>query len=104
MGLHRTAIALFFLVGLVVPSEGNAEGDIAAGRARAAVCAGCHGAEGITTNPGWPNLAGQNYTYLVKRLKEFRDGTREQATMSAMASPLSDLDIRNLSAYFASLR
>jgi cytochrome c553 len=79
-------------------------GDIAAGKAKAASCAGCHGADGISANPLWPNLAGQKAPYLVKQLKAFRDGVRQDPMMSAMARPLSDADIENLAAYYSSLK
>jgi len=78
-------------------------GDAAAGKAKAAVCAGCHGAKGISANPLWPNLAGQKDQYLMKQLKAFRDGSRKDPTMSSMAKPLSDADIANLAAYFSGL-
>jgi cytochrome c553 len=78
-------------------------GDIAAGKAKAAVCAACHGAAGISAMPLWPNLAGQKDQYLVKQLKAFRDGTRKDPSMSPMATALTDADIDNLAAYFSSL-
>lgn len=80
-----------------------AAGDAAAGKAKAATCAGCHGAAGVSANPLWPNLAGQKDAYLVKQIKAFRDGTRTDPMMSPMAKPLSDADIENLAAYFSSL-
>jgi cytochrome c553 len=79
-------------------------GDIAAGKTKAASCAGCHGSDGISANPLWPNLAGQKAPYLVKQLKAFRDGGRQDPMMSAMAIPLSDADIENLAAYYSSLK
>ena len=79
-------------------------GDIAAGKTKAASCAGCHGSDGISANPLWPNLAGQKAPYLVKQLKAFRDGGRQDPMMSAMARPLSDADIDNLAAYYSSLK
>jgi cytochrome c553 len=79
-------------------------GDIAAGKTKAASCAGCHGSDGISANPLWPNLAGQKAPYLVKQLKAFRDGGRQDPMMSAMARPLSDADIENLAAYYSSLK
>jgi len=85
-------------------SVSMAAGDAAAGKAKSAVCAGCHGPKGISVNPLWPNLAGQHDAYMVKQLKAFRDGTRSDPTMSAMAKPLSDSDIDNLAAYFSSLK
>jgi len=78
--------------------------DLAAGKAKAASCAGCHGADGISNNPLWPNLAGQKAPYLVKQLKAFRDGARQDPMMSAMARPLTDADIENLAAYYSSLK
>jgi len=79
-------------------------GDIAAGKAKSATCAGCHGGNGISMVPMYPNLAGQKEQYLVKSIKAFRDGTRTDPTMNAMAKPLSDADIDNLAAYYASLK
>jgi len=77
--------------------------DPEAGKARAAACQACHGAEGISPNPLWPNLAGQQDQYLIAQMKAFRDGTRKNPMMSPMAAPLSDEDIENLAAYYASL-
>jgi cytochrome c553 len=81
-----------------------AAGDAAAGKTKAATCAGCHGAEGVSNNPLWPNLAGQKDGYIAKQLKAFRDGTRSDPMMSPMAKPLSDADIDNLAAHFSSLK
>jgi cytochrome c553 len=78
-------------------------GDAEAGKTKAASCAGCHGATGVSSNPMWPNLAGQKEGYLVKQMKAFRDGTREDPMMTPMAKPLSDADIDNLASYFSSL-
>ncbi len=78
-------------------------GDAAAGKAKAAVCAGCHGPNGISANPMWPNLAGQKEAYLAKQIKAFRDGQRKDPSMSPMVAGLTDADIENLAAYFASL-
>lgn len=79
-------------------------GDPAAGKAKAGVCAGCHGAEGISGNDLWPNLAGQKEGYLKKAIKDFRDGKRTDPMMGAMAKPLTDADIDNLAAYYAQLK
>jgi cytochrome c553 len=80
-----------------------AAGDAAAGKTKAATCAGCHGAEGLSNNPMWPNLKGQKEAYLIKQMKAFRDGTRSDPMMSPMAKPLTDADIDNLAAYYSSL-
>lgn len=77
--------------------------DIDAGKTKASSCAGCHGAAGISAAPTYPNLAGQKAAYLEKQLKAFRDGTRKDPLMNAMAKPLSDRDIANLAAYYESL-
>lgn len=79
-------------------------GDIAAGKAKAATCGACHGATGISAVPMYPNLAGQKEVYLVKQLKDFKSGARKDPVMSAMAMPLSEADIANISAYYASLK
>jgi cytochrome c553 len=97
--------SLSVVLGVVLLMGGAAvAGDIAAGKTRAASCAGCHGADGISANPLWPNLAGQKAPYLVKQLKAFRDGVRQDPMMSPMARPLSDADIENLAAYYSSLK
>jgi len=79
-------------------------GDVAAGKAKSAMCAGCHGANGISAVPTYPNLAGQKEAYIIATLKGFRDGSRKNATMNPMAKPLSDADIENLAAYYSSLK
>lgn len=78
--------------------------DAAAGKAKAATCAGCHGAAGISAVPLYPNLAGQKEAYMTKQMKAFKDGTRKDPTMNAMAKPLSDADMANISAYYAGLK
>jgi cytochrome c553 len=78
--------------------------DVAAGKAKSATCVGCHGANGISMVPTYPNLAGQKAAYTAKQLKAFRDGSRTDPTMNAMSKPLSDADIDNLAAYYESLK
>lgn len=78
--------------------------DIEAGKAKSAVCAACHGAKGISAVPMYPNLAGQKEAYIAKQLKDFKSGTRKDPVMAPMAMPLTDEDIANLSAYYASLK
>lgn len=79
-------------------------GDIAAGKAKAASCAACHGAVGISSVEAWPNLAGQKEGYLKKQLQDFKSGKRADPMMVNMAKPLSDADIDNLAAYYSSLK
>ena len=78
--------------------------DVEAGKAKSAMCAACHGANGISAVPMYPNLAGQKEQYLVKQMKAFKDGTRKDPVMAPMAMPLSDADMENLAAYYASLK
>ncbi|MGP9799965.1 c-type cytochrome [Rheinheimera sp. NSM] len=73
------------------------------GKAKAAVCAACHGANGISIIPDYPNLAGQKVKYLESSIKAYRDGERKNPIMSPMASGLSDADIANLAAFYAGL-
>ena len=77
--------------------------DIAAGRERAEACQACHGAEGVSENPVIPSLAGQLDKFLQWQLVFFRSGRRANEIMGPMAADLTDEDVRNLGAYFASL-
>lgn len=77
--------------------------DIAGGKRKASSCVACHGVNGISTNASYPNLAGQKSPYLAKQLRDFKSGARKDPTMQAMVGGLSDADIDNIAAYFASL-
>jgi cytochrome c553 len=84
----------------------QAAGDAAAGAGKAAVCAACHGKDGIALVPIYPNLRGQNAAYLEGSLKAYREGQRtggNAAIMTPMAMNLSDADIADLAAYYSSL-
>ena len=78
--------------------------DAAAGRAKAAACAMCHGPVGIAAAPDTPNLAGQPASYIEEQLKAYRGGSRRHEVMSLMARPLTDADIANLAAWFSSIK
>jgi len=99
--MKKLTLAIAATVALSSPAFA---GDVAAGKAKAATCAACHGAEGVSAVPMYPNLAGQKEAYIAKQLKDFKAGTRKDPVMSAMAMPLSDEDIANLAAYYASLK
>ncbi|MCJ8319431.1 MAG: cytochrome c [Colwellia sp.] len=79
-------------------------GDAAAGKAKAGMCAACHGAAGISAIPMYPNLAGQKEAYLAKQLKDFKSGARKDPVMAPMAMALNDEDVANIAAYYASLK
>jgi cytochrome c553 len=95
---------LFALItALLLISSPVMAADAAAGKAKSMVCAACHGANGISMSPLWPNLAGQKEMYLAKQIKAFRDGTRKDPTMAPMVAGLTDDDIANLAAYYSGL-
>jgi len=99
----RTLLATVVIAAM--PFAANAA-DVEAGKAKAGLCFGCHGANGKATNPTYPNLAGQNAAYLELALKAYKSGQRtggQAAIMAGMAAPLSDADISNLAAFFNSL-
>lgn len=77
--------------------------DIEAGKSKAAeVCASCHGADGNSPAPNFPKIGGQYRTYLVKALKDYKSGTRNDPIMAGMAASLSPADIENLAFYYSS--
>jgi cytochrome c553 len=77
------------------------KGDAEEGKKKSAVCAACHGADGNSTIPVNPSLAGQNYSYLVQALKDYRSGARSNPIMNGQAAALKDEDIFNLAKYFS---
>jgi cytochrome c553 len=79
-------------------SAGTAE----AGAAKSAVCQGCHGANGTSINPDWPNLAGLGADYIAQQLQNFKDAKRSNPMMSPMAAPLTADDMADLGAFFSS--
>lgn len=77
--------------------------DADAGKRKAGGCSGCHGANGISVNDQWPNLAGQRKAYLIRQLKLFRSGERVEPIMNSFAGPLSDEDIEQIAEYYSAL-
>jgi cytochrome c553 len=77
-------------------------GDAAAGAQKAAVCGACHGMTGSSVNPEWPNLAGQHESYIAAQLALFKQQVRDNVLMMPMAMALSDQDMQDLGAHFAS--
>ena len=80
----------------------TADGDAAAGKSKAAVCGACHGVDGNSASPQFPKLAGQNASYIVQQLSDFKSGKRQNPIMSGQAQNLSDQDMQDIAAYFAS--
>ncbi|MGM0594259.1 MAG: c-type cytochrome [Pseudomonadota bacterium] len=98
--MKKLAFAVLVMFGAV--STASAAGDAAAGKTKANTCVACHGADGNSTNPIWPRLAGQHADYTAKQLAEFKSGARKDPTMNGMATPLSEQDMADLAAFFAS--
>ncbi len=108
--MKKIALSLTLLVGALVASNANAfDGDADAGKAKSATCAACHGADGNAPITMYPKIAGQHAEYIYKQLVEFKLGMtsggkegRMDPVMSGMAMPLSDQDMKDLAAFFAS--
>ena len=99
-----TLVALLALMAAPARAQLLPHGDVAQGRALAQrVCATCHGADGNSTDPTYPKLAGQNGSYLYDQLLAFKaqGGRRASVVMGAMAVNLSDAEMRDAAAYFA---
>jgi len=92
------------LAALPLQADSLVAGSASAGKARSATCSACHGTEGNSSNPTWPNIAGQNAPYLVAQMQAFKSGDRQDPLMSSQAMMLSDEDIANLAVYFESLQ
>lgn len=95
-------LALTFALASI--SLSSVASDIQAGKAKAVTCAACHGQNGISSIDIYPNLAGQKAAYLVKQLKDFKSGKRQDPVMAPMAMMLNDQDMINVAAYYASLK
>jgi cytochrome c553 len=89
-------------VALMAAGGARAAGDATAGQQKSAPCQACHGTDGNSAVGMYPNIAGQNASYITVQLKALRDGQRKDPVMSPMAANLSDQDIADLAAYFAS--
>ena len=97
-------IALFYALQKPERAQTAAAGNPTSGQTLSTVCAGCHGAQGISGNPATPSLAGQDAQYLAAALHGYKDGSRSDATMKGLAGGLDDTTIKNLAAYYASLQ
>ena len=96
--LLRATASLLVLVSL----PALADGDAAAGQAKSAVCAACHGADGNSMVPNWPKLAGQHEQYLLRHLKLIKSNARPVPEMMGITPGLSDQDMEDLAAWYAS--
>jgi len=105
--MKKLIITAASVVVLGLSTNSYAGGDIAAGKAKSAMCVACHGAEGKAMVPTYPSLAGQNEQYLVSAIKAYKNKSRtggQAQIMQAQAAALGDKDIKNVAAYFSSLK
>lgn len=100
-GLAQALLLGWMLAAAALPALAQ---DAQIGRQKAQACAVCHGANGLSTQPDAPNLAGQPALYLSSQLRAYRSGERRHEVMAVMAKPLSDEDIGQLAAWFSSIR
>ncbi|MFT5277336.1 MAG: cytochrome c553 [Glaciecola sp.] len=101
--LRIMTFAVFSMLSLSACGQMILQGDVKRGEGLSGVCGMCHGVNGISNVPVYPNLAGQKEQYLVIQLKAFRAGERVNIAMTSHAQKLSDQDIADLSAYYAKL-
>ncbi len=94
------ALALLALALPVAAASGDAE----VGKKKSGPCAACHGANGVSVSPEFPNLAGQYPDYLEKALQHYKNGKRKNAIMQGQVANLEPRDMMDLAAYFASQR
>lgn len=102
--LKKIIIIAGFVVSTLSSTFVLASGDAVAGKTKTATCGACHGAEGISAIPANPNLAGQVPGYISAQLKAFKSGERVNAIMAGMAAGLSNKDMDDIDAYYASLK
>ncbi|OLF51353.1 c-type cytochrome [Pseudomonas chlororaphis] len=98
--MNKLLVSLLLTLGIT--GVAHAAGDAAAGQAKAAVCGACHGPDGNSMAPNFPKLAGQGERYLNKQLHDIKSGKRQVLEMTGLLTNLSDQDLADLSAYFAS--
>jgi cytochrome c553 len=101
--MMRLWILAITISGAIVSNSAVAAGTVQAGAAKAVVCQACHGANGNSTNPEWPSLAGIGADYIADQLKNFKEGKRANPVMMPNAMTLSADDMADLGAYFDSL-
>ncbi len=98
----KISMQLIILLTVLCGQIAFAEGDATAGQTKSQPCAACHGADGNSVNPEWPKLAGQGEGYIVAQLELFKDGTRQNALMQPQVAALSEQDMLDIAAFYAS--
>jgi cytochrome c553 len=97
MKAHLLALGLLALGASAFAASGDAE----VGRKKSGPCAACHGANGISATPDFPNLAGQHADYLQVSIRHYKNGKRKNPIMQGQVANLSDKDIMDLAAFFS---
>lgn len=101
--MNKLVKTAFITLGLVVAAQGaSAAGDAAAGEAKTAICSACHAKDGNSSAAAFPKLAGLGEKYLYKQMRDIKSGQRNVVEMTGMLAALSDQDLENVAAYFAS--
>jgi len=100
--MNKLFVSLLLALGICAASRAaDPVGDASAGQAKIAVCGACHGPDGNSLAPNFPKLAGQGERYLLKQLREIKDGKRVVVEMTGMLNTLTDQDLADISAYYA---
>ena len=99
-GLALLAATLSYAADSAAPDNPFSTGKAQDGGTKTAVCTGCHGPNGNSTNPEWPRLAGQSAVYIAEQLHLFKGQVRANSVMMPMASSLSDQDINDVAVYY----
>jgi cytochrome c553 len=102
--MKRLWILAATISGAIVSNSALPAGTVEAGATKAVVCQACHGANGNSTNPEWPSLAGIGADYIAEQLKNFKDGKRSNPVMMPIVAGLSADDMADLGAFFDSLK
>ena len=100
--MMKTRILLCAALLALSSAASAASGDATAGKKKSTACAACHGENGISVSPEFPNLAGQYPDYIETALKHYQNGKRKNPIMAAQAKDLSPKDMMDLAAYFSS--
>ena len=98
--MNKLLVSLLLTLG--VTGLAQAAGDAAAGQAKTAVCGACHSPDGNSLAPNFPKLAGQGERYLLKQLNDIKSGNRQVVEMTGLLTNLSDQDLADIAAYYAS--
>lgn len=98
--MNKLVVSLLLTLGITGLAQ--AAGDAAAGQGKAVMCGACHGADGNSLVPNFPKLAGQGERYLLKQLNDIKSGNRQVVEMTGLLNNLSDQDLADIAAYYAS--